>query len=365
MTTVRLICWVSVGLILTAGCSATPSTSAPAAAPGPVGVTPAVAAVSIELNPRLMRRFKPLRPVLSEGEVASKAMVDLGRMLYFETRLSQSNAVSCNTCHPLASYGATSDATSTGVHGKKGSRNAPTTYNAAGHFAQFWDGRSPTVEEQAKDPIVNPVEMGMPGPKVVAVLEAIPGYVTAFKAAFPGGARPVTFDHVGQALGAFERGLVTPSRWDRYLLGDKAALTDLEKEGGRLFTNLDCLVCHTGELVGGSTFEKLGRMKAWPNQTDRGRQGVTRQDVDGMSFKVPSLRNVAMTAPYFHDGSARTLDEAVRLMATHQLDEELSEPEVTALVAFLGSLTGDLPLEYIAPPTLPADGKGSAVAGIR
>ncbi len=301
-----------------------------------------------------MRRFKPLRAVLSAAALPAEPMISLGRMLYFETRLSQSNAVSCNTCHPLANYGATQERTSIGIHGKKGSRNAPTTYNAAGHFAQFWDGRSPNVEDQAKAPLVNPVEMGMAGPRVVSVLQGIPGYVAAFKAAYPEDPRPITFDHVGQALGAFERGLVTPSRWDRYLVGDTTALTEKEKEGLRLFTNLDCLVCHTGELVGGSTFEKVGRMKAWPNQEDRGREGITRQQVDGMTFKVPSLRNVAKTAPYFHDGAVATLDEAVRMMATYQLGEDLTDAEAEALVAFLGALTGELPLAYIAPPALPA-----------
>jgi cytochrome c peroxidase len=338
-----------------AACSG-PAAAPPATAPAQAAAIAAPAAASAELNPRLLRRFKPLRTLLSAEAAPSAAMIDLGRMLYYEPRLSASQQVSCNSCHPLDHYGATGDVTSVGVHGQRGSRNAPTTYNAAGHFVQFWDGRAPNVEEQAKGPIMNPVEMGMDAAKTVAVLETIPGYVTAFKAAFPADAKAISWDHVAVAIGAFERGLVTPSRWDRYLLGDKTALTELEKEGGRVFTNLDCLVCHTGELVGGSTYEKVGRAAPWPNQADRGRQGITRQDSDGMTFKVPSLRNVAMTGPYFHDGSAKTLDEAVRMMATYQLGEDLTDAEAGALVAFLGALTGELPSAYIAMPELPPSG---------
>lgn len=345
-------------IALLAACAGEPAPAIPPAAPvaQPVAAAPAAPLASTELNPRLLRRFKPLRAVLSDETPSSTATIDLGRMLYYDPRLSESQKVSCNSCHPLNGYGATPEATSLGVHGKRGTRNAPSTYNAAGHFSQFWDGRSPTIEDQVEGPILNPLEMGMSSAKTLALLETIPGYVKAFKAAFPTQANPVTWTNLSKAVGAFERGLVTPSRWDRYLLGDKTALTEVEKEGGRLFTNLDCLVCHTGELVGGSTYEKVGRAAPWPNQTDRGRQGITHQPSDGMTFKVPSLRNVAKTAPYFHDGSAKTLDEAVRMMATYQLGEELTPAEVTSLVAFLGALTGELPTEYIAQPELPPNG---------
>ncbi len=343
------------GALVLLACTGSPPAPGAPLAPAAQMSSPAASA---ELNPRLLRRFKPLRPVLA-SEAASPARIALGRMLYFDPRLSDSQTVSCNTCHLLNHYGVTGDATSKGVHGKRGTRNAPSTYNAAGQFRQFWDGRAPNVEEQAKGPIVNPSEMGLNPVRAVSMLESIPGYLPAFEAAFPGESKPITWDNLATALGAFERGLVTPSRWDRYLNGDKAALTDLEKEGGRLFTNLDCLVCHTGELVGGATYEKLGRFDPWPNQTDRGREGLTGDTNDAMRFKVPSLRNVAKTGPYFHDGSARTLDEAVRMMATYQLGKDLDDREAAALVAFLGALTGELPVDYIAVPVLPPNGPGT------
>jgi cytochrome c peroxidase len=250
----------------------------------------------------------------------------------------------------------THDAVSLGIHNQQGSRNAPTTYHAAGHLSQFWDGRAPNVEEQAKGPILNPREMGMTnGKQVETVLTAIPGYVDAFAKAFPDAKQPLSYDNVGKAIGAFERGLFTPSRWDDYLKGDPSALTAREKEGLRLFTNLGCMVCHTGEYVGGSMYEKLGVVEPWPNQNDKGRGSITSSDGDAMTFKVPSLRNVAMTAPYFHDGSAKTLSDAVRMMARHQLGEELEDDEAEALVAWLSALTGPLPKDYIAAPKLPED----------
>jgi len=188
---------------------------------------------------------------------------------------------------------------------------------------------------------------------VVAALRSIPGYVDQFARAFPGEARPVSFDNVGIAIGAFERGLVTPSRWDRYLQGDVAALSSAEKDGAKLFANLGCVVCHTGAYLGGAMFEKLGARVPWPNQADAGRELVTGSEADRMMFKVPSLRNVAKTAPYFHDGSAATLEIAVRLMAHHQLDEDPPDEEIEAIVTWLGSLTGDIPAAYIAMPVLP------------
>ncbi len=340
------------GLILTLGCSNTPiEQSTPTA---PLAAVKAEAA-SLELSPRMLRRFKPLRPLLAD-QAASKEIVDLGRMLYFEPRLSASHQISCNTCHPLASYGATPDVVSIGVHGQKGTRNAPTTYNAAGHFAQFWDGRAANVEEQAKGPIINPLEMGMQPASAVAVLETIPGYVEAFKAAWPDDPKPLTWNHVGQSIGAFERGLVTPSRWDKFLNGDKDALSQAEKEGVRTFINSDCLTCHTGELMGAQTYEKVGRIEAWPNQQDKGRGAITANERDEMIFKVPSLRNVSKTGPYFHDGSAKTLDEAVKMMGRYQPGEELSDEESGSIIAFLGALTGTVPEAYIVAPTLPADG---------
>ena len=309
-----------------------------------------------EINPRLLRRFKPLP---SSVEIADRpptsAQVDLGRMLYFDVRLSRGNDVSCNSCHDLSTYGADSRSTSIGAGGKHGKRNAPTVYNAAGHFAQFWDGRAADVEAQAKGPILNPTEMAMPDEQsVVKRLAAIAGYRKAFAAAFPGSADAVTYDNVGRAIGAFERGLLTPSRWDRYLGGDKNALTVAEREGLKGFLDAGCMSCHTGAFVGGSMFERVGVVEPWPNQTDEGRSAITKAPADRMVFKVPSLRNVARTSPYFHDGSAASLEEAVKRMGRHQLGLDLSDTEIASIVAWLGSLTGELPPPaYIARPELP------------
>jgi cytochrome c peroxidase len=199
--------------------------------------------------------------------------------------------------------------------------------------------------------------MAMPdGASVVSELHAIPGYLPAFQAAFPGTANPITYDNIGTAIGAFERRLVTPSRWDRYLAGDRSALTPHEVGGLQLFTDLGCITCHTGEFVGGSTFQKAGVVEEWPNQGDQGRFEVTNQSTDKMIFKVPSLRNIEKTGPYFHDGSAKTLDQAVTMMGRYQLGETLSSEDVDAIVAWLGALTGDLPEAYIRAPQLPPDG---------
>jgi cytochrome c peroxidase len=242
---------------------------------------------------------------------------------------------------------------SVGVLGHKGVRNAPTTYNAAGHFAQMWDGRSPSVETQAIMPIENKDEMGMGAIEVVSAIKSIPGYGEEFARAFPGELAPITVAHIGLAIGTFEHGLVTPARWDRYLRGETHALNTEEKAGAKLFANLGCIVCHTGPYVGGSMFERLGARVPWPAGVDRGRKQVTGAAADDMVFKVPSLRNVAMTAPYFHDGSAATLETAIRMMARHQLGVELDKEEARELEAWLGSLTGEIPRDYIALPTLP------------
>jgi cytochrome c peroxidase len=304
-----------------------------------------------DLNPRLLRRFKPLRAsFVKDGPAPSAELVELGRMLYYEPRISQNGSVSCNSCHSLASYGTTAEALTVGVDGKRADRNAPSTYNAAAQFALFWDGRSPNVEAQAVHPLLNPREMGMSPDAVVQALSSSRGYAERFHAAFPKTAHPITLDNVGAAIGAFERTLSTPSRWDRYLTGDRGALTDKEKEGLRVFTSVGCMVCHTGELVGGSMYEKLGAAEPWPaGGTDHGRSAITGNPADEMVFKVPSLRNVDHTGPYFHDGSVKTLPEAVRMMATYQLGERLSDAEVDAVVAWLGSLTGPLPASAMRP----------------
>jgi cytochrome c peroxidase len=312
----------------------------------------------ISVNPRLLRRFEPLRDrIESKENPLTESKVELGRMLFFEKRLSKKHDLSCNSCHVLSKYGVDGEVTSPGHKGQRGARNSPTVYNAAGFFAQFWDGRAETVEAQATGPILNPVEMALPNAETgVKVLKSMPEYVSAFQRAFPDDKDPVTFDNVGRAIGAFERKLTTPSRWDDYLRGNETALTEPEVEGLRVFTNVGCMVCHTGEFVGGAMYQKVGVVDAWPNQKDQGRFEVTKQEVDRMMFKVPTLRNVAKTAPYFHDGSVATLDAAVRTMGRHQLGLNLSDREVSAIVAWLGSLTGKLPEEYIKEPVLPPSG---------
>lgn len=229
-------------------------------------------------------------------------------------------------------------------------------YNAAGHVAQFWDGRAPDVEEQAKGPVLNAVEMGMSSDKeVVAVLEGIPGYVEAFRKAFPGEADPVTFENMAAAIGAFERRLVTPSRWDAFLRGDRNALTDEEKAG--------CSTCHNGPYLGGTMYMRLGVVRPWPDRSDPGRFAVTKQDADMLVFKVPSLRNIERTGPFFHDGSITRLDRAVRIMAEYQLGKSVTDAEVRSITAWLRALTGTIPAEYIQPPALPGSGARTTEKG--
>jgi len=302
-----------------------------------------------------LRIFGPLpAEIPSAANPLTPEKIALGRMLYYDPRLSRSQQVSCNTCHDLEKYGVDGEPTSEGHMGQRGDRNAPTVYNAAGHFAQFWDGRAATVEEQAKGPVLNPVEMAMPSEEyVLQVLKSMPQYVEAFKAAFPGQKDPVTFDNVALAIGAFERKLVTPSRWDKFLAGDASALTREELEGLQTFLEAGCQTCHMGVYLGGTMFQKLGLVKPWPKQSDTGRERVTKNPADRMMFKVPSLRNVTQTAPYFHDGSVASLEEAVRLMAEYELGKELTPAQVKSIVTWLGSLTGDVPRDYIRKPELP------------
>ena len=314
---------------------------------------------SVEFNPRLLRRFSPVRPVMaSDPARVTDDLVTLGRLLFFDERLSKSQKLSCNSCHSLDRYGVDGTRTSTGHKGQRGARNAPTVYNAAAYAVQFWDGRAADIESQAMGPILNPVEMAMPSAGAVEkVLRSIPGYLEPFKRAFPGEAQPITFANTTRAIGAFERRLSTPSRWDRYLTGQKDALTVAEKEGLRLFTNLGCMVCHTGETLGGTAYQRVGAVEQWPNQKDQGRFEVTKLEADRMMFKVPTLRNIEKTAPYFHDGSGATLSDAVKAMGRYQLGLDLSADEVTSIVTWLKSLTGELPRAYIAAPLLPKSGR--------
>ena len=319
------------------------------------GVGAKAIADTAPLTPAVLAVFTPLpAQVVVGGQPPSDAQVALGRALYYETLLSDGHDVSCNSCHPLNGWGADGRKVSLGHDGKAGTRNAPTVYNAAGHLAQFWDGRAADVEAQAKGPILNPVEMAMPdSAAVLSHMRESRSYVAAFRAAFPGEAAPITYDNVGRAIGAFERRLLTPSRWDRYLTGDSAALTVAERQGLQTFLAAGCQGCHNGAYVGGGMYQKAGLVNPWFSQSDSGRYQVTRADADRFVFKVPSLRNIAKTGPYFHDGSVASLDEAVRLMAHHQLGVKLTPAQVTSIVTWLSALTGDIPTAYIAFPQQP------------
>lgn len=332
---------------------------APAKTTKPVAAsTGAPAVVPAKLNTEDLKDFKVLPAKFeTDKNPITDAKVKLGRTLYFETRLSKNHDLSCNSCHDLTKFGVDGKPFSSGHKGQLGGRNSPTVYNAGNHVAQFWDGRAPTLEEQAKGPILNPVEMAMPDEKtVVKTLESIPDYEKLFKEAFPDDKDPITYDNMAKAIGAFERGLVTPSRFDKFLGGDQAALNDAERAGLQKFVSTGCNTCHDGAALGGTTYKKLGDKKAFPGLKDNGRFDATKKEEDKFFFRVPSLRNVAKTGPYFHDGSVKSLEEAVDKMAQYQLGVQLKEDEVKSIVSFLNALTGELPTAYIKAPELPKSG---------
>ncbi len=291
----------------------------------------------------------------------TKEKVELGKKLFFDPRLSASQSISCNSCHNLAAAGADNLPVSIGHEGLRGGRNSPTVLNAGLHIAQFWDGRAISLEDQAAGPITNPVEMAMPVGKdgdprgekeVLAVVSSIPGYQEEFKKVF-GKKNPISMRNITFAIAAFERTLVTPGRFDKFLGGDNKALTAQEKRGLSQFLEVGCAGCHTGPALGGTMFQKVGLVKPWPNQQDRGRFEVTGDEADMMMFKVPSLRNISMTQPYFHDASAWTLEEAVNMMAEHQLGQKLKTDQAADIIAFLKALDGDrLTVELpVLPPS--------------
>jgi cytochrome c peroxidase len=319
----------------------------------------------------MLDRIKPILTPLPElaehpDHPITDAKVELGRMLYYDPRLSKSHDVSCNTCHDLEKYGidiresdGKRDRLSFGHKNQPGERNSPTVYNAALHVAQFWDGRAADVEAQALGPILNPVEMAMVGePEVLATLSSIPGYVEKFTAAFPEDTgKSITYANIGEAIGAFERKLLTPAPYDAFLTGDMTALNAEQLYGMQLFLDVGCTQCHIGSTLGGTQFQKLGSVKPWPGIEDIGRAKITGSDADKFVFKVPGLRNIAQTAPYMHNGGVDSLAQMVRLMAEHQTARgTLEDREADAIVAFLGSLTGEIPKDYIAKPELPENG---------
>ncbi len=288
--------------------------------------------------------FQPLPESLIDlSDATTKAKVELGKKLYLDPQLSTDKDISCNSCHGLSTFGVDNEPTSPGHKGQRGDRNSPTVYNAALHFAQFWDGRAKDVEEQALGPVMNPVEMAMPNEDIVVErLSTSQEYQELFKKAFPGEDKPLTFNNMGKAIGAFERTLLTPSRFDDYLKGNDDALTTEEKKGAETFANAGCVACHSGVTLGGHMYQKLGLVHPYETE-DTGRHKVTNKDADKYFFKVPSLRNITKTGPYFHNGGVKTLEEAVKLMGHHQLGKTLTDQEVGSIITFLGALEGEIP----------------------
>ncbi len=296
--------------------------------------------------------FGKLPAIMPGSEQDTPAMIALGKRLYFEEGISINKTQSCNSCHPLDNKSASADnrKTGKGAEGKFGDRNDPPTMNAGFQIAQFWDGRAATLEQQAQGPPLNPIEMGMPNAAaLVERLNGIQEYPADFKKAFPGDKDPVTFDNFAKAVAAFERTLISRGRLDRFMDGDKQALTEQEMEGMRTFINVGCVQCHSGPNLGGMTFQKMGVFHAYTNDSDLGRVKVTSLESDKYVFKVPMLRNVTLTAPYFHDGEAGSLAEAVDQMGYLQLDKKLKDEEIHNILRFLTTLADAE--RTTAPPT--------------
>lgn len=294
------------------------------------------------------------------------AKVELGKMLYMDPRFSATGTVSCNTCHNVMLGGEDNRPASMGVHGQMGGRSAPTVWNSAFSSVQFWDGRAASLEEQAKGPVANPVEMGMKDVDVAMNrVRRIPGYAPYFEKAF--GPDAMTVENAAKAVAAYERTLITPnSPYDRYVKGDKKAMSEQQVRGMNAFAAAGCTSCHSGPAFNGPTlpqgtgfymkfptFADNEYAKKYDFMKDLGRFDVTRNETDKHMFKVPTLRNVALTAPYFHNGTVTTLDEAVRVMAKTQLNQDLEAQQVEDIVAFLGALTGEFPQQTLPqlPPT--------------
>jgi cytochrome c peroxidase len=285
---------------------------------------------------------EPIQPIVPPKQI-NIGLAELGKKLYFDPRLSKSGFISCNSCHNLSMGGTDNIPTSIGDKWQQGPINAPTVLNSSLNVAQFWDGRAADLKAQAGGPIANPGEMAFSHTLAIDVLQSIPGYVREFKQVF--GTDKITIDEVTAAIAEFEKTLVTPnSRFDQWLLGKKDALTPEELAGYKLFKESGCIACHNGPAVGGSSFQKMGVVEPYKaKSTAEGRSAVTGKDADRFNFKVPTLRNVEMTYPYFHDGAANTLPEAVDTMGRLQLGKKFTPRENAEIVAFLKTLTGDQP----------------------
>jgi cytochrome c peroxidase len=321
-----------------------------------LSVIPASAEDDLLTKARQVFQPIPTAPAELPGNPSSPAKIELGKMLYFDPRLSASHAISCNSCHNLGLGGADAEPTSLGHRWQHGGRNAPTVFNSVFNKAQFWDGRAKDLEQQAGGPIVNPIEMASPEAHVAEQLKGIPGYREAFEQAFPGESTPITLENVQKAIAAFEATLITPNApLDRFLGGEANALSPTQKEGLALFIDRGCASCHNGINVGGGMYAPFGVVEK-PGAdilppTDKGRFMVTKTASDEYVFKVPTLRNIQLTAPYFHSGQAWDLGQAVAVMGVSQLGTQLSADEVSKITAFLDGLTGNQP--KVTYPELP------------
>ena len=310
---------------------------------------PAMAA-DAELRERASAMFEPVpsMPPALDGNAVTRERADLGKMLFFEPRLSASGLISCNTCHNVGMGGDDNLETSFGHGWQKGPRNSPTVFNAVFNVAQFWDGRAADLEAQAKGPVQAGVEMASTPERVEATLISMPAYVAKFALAFPNEDDPVSFDNMAKALEAYQATLITPaSPFDQWLEGHDAAMTDLQKEGLALFMDQGCASCHMGVNFGGQNYYPFGVMEQPGAEIlppeDKGRFKVTATATDEYVFRAGPLRNIALTAPYFHSGKVWSLEQAVEIMGVSQLGAELSEADVEAITAFLHALTGEQP----------------------
>jgi cytochrome c peroxidase len=323
---------------------------------GLLAASPALAQDELMRTAQSLFEPIPMEAPAVTGIERTPARVELGKMLYFEPRLSESHAISCNSCHMVGLGGVDLQETSIGHHWQRGGRNAPTVLNAVFNTAQFWDGRAKDLQEQAGGPLVNPIEMGTTEQHVVEQLKGIPGYVDAFKQAFGGQASPITFENVRNSIALFEATLLTPNApFDRYLRGDQSALTAQQREGLQLFISKGCAVCHRGMNVGGGMYAPFGVVERpgaeFLPPGDKGRFEVTKTVSDEYVFRVPTLRNIDLTPPYFHTGKAWDLRQAVAVMGSSQLGTELSDAQVDRITDFLHSLTGEQPA--VVYPRLP------------
>lgn len=329
-----LIVFAAIALVTTLGCTSKKKEA-----------TPAEAAAVVEEKVAVVAE-EPLKPLPELGEL-NMEKVALGRKLFHDTILSGDGMVACSSCHTLDHGGAEPRKTSTGIRGQVGPINSPTVLNSSLNFVQFWDGRAKDLREQAEGPVANPIEMGATWEGVVKRLKGNDKYVAEFAPLYEDG---ITKSNVTDAIAVYEEALITPSRFDKYLMGDQNAITEAEKKGYDTFKEVGCPTCHNGVLVGGGMFQKMGLVNDYfkdrgteVTEADLGRFNVSKNPAEKHFFKVPTLRNVELTPPYLHDGSRATLEETVRIMGKYQLGRDLTEAEVNSIVTFLKSLTGELP----------------------